>query len=200
MESNFTLNVTNHTSCGWHFVLYKNQPGKKIAWKILSLSKPQPYPTSATISWNSSYEVIVPQSQEGNFYTGNVYMDAREGYSYEAVMENGYIQIKEIGPGVEGHIQFKNNTQLKPQNLGIRMSGSLVSLQEQVVSGVKASFELTSTYCLALFSHFNQEEEFDPATAAIETVTIVFPSGSNTATVEALLHNGNVTLSHTHEV
>jgi hypothetical protein len=195
MESNFTLNVINHTSQGWHFVLYKNQPGKKIAWKILSLSKPQPYPTSATVSWNLTYEVIVPQHQEGNIYTGNVYMDAREGYSYKAVMEDGHIQIKEIGPGENGHIRFKNNTQVKPQDLGIRMGGSLISLQEQVVSGVTASFQLTSIYYLALFSHFNQHKEFEPATAAVETVAIEFPHGLNTVTVEAVLYDGNVTLT-----
>lgn len=192
------LKAKNSTSQGWHFALYQKQPKemglKDMYWKVLSLSKPQPNPTTGIIPWTLNFEVTIPQKQESDiYYVGGVSMSAKEGYKYEAVMEQGYIQIKEVGHGNPGYIHFKNSTHA-PQALGLSMGGSLLAMQKEVAGGVTAQFEITPTYYLGLFTNV-QEGAFVSSDAAVGPVTIKFLQGMTTASVEAKIEDQQDVLS-----
>lgn len=192
MATNLRLDATNSTSQGWHFALYQKQPSelglKTIAWKVLSLSKPQPSSTSGSIPWSLNFEVTIPETNDGSVYVGGLSIAARDGYNYEAAMEDGYIQIKETGPGTPGYINFKNSTNSK-QDLGLSLSGTLLSMQQGVAGGVSAQFQITPTYYVGLFTNIKQGA-FVTSDAAVGPVTVKFPPGMAVASVNAIVQAG----------
>ena len=96
-----TLTGKNSTDQGWNFALYQSYPEesglKSIAWKVLKLSKPQltAQPTVGSFSWNLDFQVTIASKSSDGVYVGEVTVNAKEGYTYEAVMEGGYVQINE---------------------------------------------------------------------------------------------------------
>ena len=115
-------------------------------------------------------------------------MNAKEGYTYEAVMERGYVQIKETGKGTPGYINFKNNTTEK-QNLGLNMADSLMAMQENVTGGVTAQFQITPTYYCGIFTNI-KKGSFVSSDMSVDPVLIKFPEGMNTVEVEAVFKEG----------
>lgn len=195
--THLTFNGINSTDQGWSFALYQEfdpEPGlKSMAWKVLKLSKPQSGSTDGSVSWDLSFQVTIAKRVSGNVYVGGVSMDAKEGYNYEAVMEGGYIQIKETGKGTPGYINFKNNTHEK-QNLGLNLSKTLLAMQEDVSGGVTAQFKITPTYYLGLYTNLDQGS-FVSSDAAVGPIQITFPDGMNMVEVEAHLQEGVDSLS-----
>ena len=190
-----TFTGKNLTNQGWHFALYQKYAEelglKSIAWKVLSLSKSQVpgQPTQGSFSWNLNYQVTVAmQMESSDIYDGGVAKDAKEGYDYEVVMEGGYHQIREIGKGIPGYINFKNGTPSK-LNLGLNIGGSLMAMQKDVVGGVPAQFQITPTYYLGLFTNI-KKGSFVSSDVSLGPVPITFPNGKNCVEVEALNKEG----------
>ena len=197
MATNLKLSASNATSQGWEFALYQKQPKElglqDVAWKVLKLSQPEPKPTTGYIPWSLDFQVTIPQSSDGNIYEGGISMNAREGYNYEAYTDKGFVQIREVGQGTKGFINFKNSTKTK-QNLGINLSGTLLAMQGDVAGGVRAQFKITPTYYLGLFNNL-KEGSFVTSDAAVGPVEIQFPPGMTTVSVEALIQDGTDVLS-----
>ena len=176
--TNYQLLATNNTAQGWHFGLYQKQPEeqglKTIAWKVLSLSKPQPNPTTGSIPWTLTYQVTIPQQQvSGSSYVGGLSFDAKLGYKYELYLDDGYNQIKEVGQGTAGYIDFFNNTTVT-ETMGLMVSGTLMAMQENVAGGVVAQFQITPNYYCGLFTNLTQGE-FVSSDAAVSPVEITIP-------------------------
>ena len=134
------------------------------------------------------FQVTIASKSSGDIYVGGVTLNAREGYSYEAVMVGGYVQISEGGQTNPGYITFKNATSTI-QNLGLNIDGDLVALQEKVAGGVTAHFQITPTYYLSLFSNIIMGSLVS-SDQGIGPVEIKFPEGKNIAEVDAVNENG----------
>lgn len=111
--STLTFTGKNSTDQGWSFALYQKQPVEmrldSIAWKVVKFSKPQSGGSiTQSISWKLTFAITIAGQGDGDVYTSGVTMEAREGYDYEAVMQEGYIQIRETGKGKAGYINIKN--------------------------------------------------------------------------------------------
>ena len=196
--ASYSLNATNSTAQGWHFALYQQQPEeqglKTVAWKVLSLSKPQPNPTTGSIPWSLSYQVTVPQHQENvNTYVGGLSYPAQLGYKYELYVDAGYNQIREVGLGTEGYIDFLNNTSAA-ENMGLMVGGTLMSMQENVAGNATAQFQISPDYYLGLYTQLTQGA-FVSSDSVVTPVKIQFPSGQSTATVNAKIQDGQVIVS-----
>ena len=199
MSTNYHLFAKNNTAQGWHFGLYQKQPQqlglKSIAWKVLSLSKPQPSPTTGIIPWTLTYQVTIPQQQvSGKSYVGGLNFAAKLGYKYELyVSDAGYNQIKEHGKGTPGYIDFFNNTP-GSENLGLMVGGTLMSMQQNVAGGATAQFKITPNYYCGLFSNILQGE-FISSDTAVDPVEITIPSGMTKVSLTAQIVGGQVQLS-----
>ena len=196
--TNYQLLATNNTAQGWHFGLYQKQPEeqglKTIAWKVLSLSKPQPNPTTGSIPWTLTYQVTIPQQQvSGSSYVGGLSFDAKLGYKYELYLDAGYNQIKEVGQGTAGYIDFSNNTTVT-ENMGLMVGGTLMAMQENVAGGVVAQFQITPNYYCGLFTNLTQGE-FVSSDAAVSPVEITIPDGLTKVSIAANVTGGQVSLS-----
>ena len=196
--TSYQLLATNNTTQGWHFALYQEFPEqqglKSIAWKVLALSKPQPNPTTGVIPWTLTYQVTIPQKQASDsVYIGGLSQTARMGYRYEAYMDAGYIQIRELGKGTEGYIDFRNNTKAF-QDMGLMVDGTLMVMQENVAGGVTSQFQVTPNYYCGLYTNLIQGQ-FVSSDAAVDPVQITFPSGMTTASVSADIADNQVSLS-----
>ena len=165
-----------------------------MAWKVLSLSAPQPNPTTGSIPWTLTYEVTIPQKQiSGDFYVGGLTFAAKLGYKYELYVDAGYIQIKEVGQGTSGYIDFLNNT-TSSQNMGLMVSGTLMSMQENIAGGVAAQFKITPNYYCGLFTNLTQGQ-FVSSNAAVSPVQITIPDGLTKVTLSANVVGGQISLS-----
>ena len=196
--TNYQLLASNNTAQGWHFGLYQEQPEqqglKTMAWKVLSLSAPQPNPTTGSIPWTLTYEVTIPQHQvSGDSYVGGLTFAAKLGYKYELYVDAGYNQIKEVGQGTSGYIDFLNNT-TSSQNMGLMVSGTLMSMQENVAGGVAAQFKITPNYYCGLFTNLTQGQ-FVSSNAAVSPVQITIPDGLTKVTLSANVVGGQISLS-----
>ena len=196
--SNYQMLATNNTTQGWHFALYQQQPEqqglKTVAWKVLALSAPQPNPTTGVIPWTLTYQVTIPQKQESDsVYIGGLSQTARMGYRYEAYMDAGYIQIRELGKGTEGYIDFLNNTPAF-QDMGLMVDGTLMSMQENVAGGVTSQFQVTPNYFCGLYTNLVQGQ-FVSSNAAVDPVQITFPRGLTHVSVGADISDNRVALS-----
>lgn len=189
--------ATNFTAQGWHVALYQDEPQElglhPIAWRVLTLSKPQGIPTTGTIRWTQTYQLTVLQTQDGNVYTGGISAYADVGGNYELFMsEDGYHQIREIGGGTEGYISFINHVK-SAENMGLMLDRSLITLQENVSPGAAAQFKITPTYYCGFFTNLEQGS-FVSSDAAIAATKIQFPANKTTAAVSADIHNGQVVI------
>ena len=196
--TSYQLKATNSTAQGWHFGLYQQQPEeqglKTMAWKVLSLSKPQPNPTTGSIPWSLSYQVTVPQKQvSGDSYVGGLSYAAKLGYKYELYVEGGYNQIREVGEGTSGYIDFHNSTE-SAENMGLLVSGTLMSMQQNVAGGVTSQFKITPNYYCGLFTNITQGE-FVSSDAAVDAVQITIPGGMTNVAISAEVKDGQVVLS-----
>lgn len=188
----FTFKATNDTTQGWDFVLYQ-QSSKTIAWRVLSLSRPQTSPTCGIIPWTWSYQVTVPQSNDApNVFIGGITQDAQVGHKYELVEEEGFLQINDLGKEEDGYISFKNSCN-KVQNLGLMLDGSLVAMQYQVHGAVTAQFKIIPEYYCGLYTNLAQGD-FVPSDSPVKPVQILFPNGMNHASLSAEIKDGQVLL------
>ena len=192
----YQLRATNNTAHAWYFALYQQQPKSldTVAWKVLSLSKPQNTATSQSLSWTMDLVVTVPQRQEReDTYISGLSLKARLGYKYVLYLEGGFLKIKEAGRGRQGCICFQNDSSIA-ENMAILVGGSIIAMQKNVAHGETASFKLLSDFYCGLFSEIS-EGEIISADEADTSVQISIPEGQGTVTVSADVIKGEVELS-----
>ena len=120
-------------------------------------------------------------------------MAAKLGHKYACYMDSGYLQIKHIGMGTPGYIDFQNATNVC-QEMGLMVSGTLMSMQECVAGGVIAQFQVTPNYYLGLYTNLIQGE-FVSSNAAVNPVPITIPDGLTKVKVSADYSGGQISLS-----
>ena len=184
MASELTLKISNSSSQAWHCALYQDRSLDTMAWLVPAVSKPDPDPTTASVSWTMTYQVTIAVNK-GGLYLPGTSLDAKDGYKYEVVPgKKGALVINEVGVGMSGHIVFKNRTP-DTQNLGLVVNESVLAMK-QVVGGydLEVDFELSSIYSFGLYNTLEQGQVL-PASPDVGPVSIQFPSGMNTVTISA---------------
>ena len=191
------IRAVNASAMDLHFGIFKEQASEHdgVMWKVLSLSKPQPHPTTGIIPWSMSYEVTIPQKQaSGDSYVGGLSFPAVPGKNYELFLDaDNFYKIREFtSGGLPNSIGFRNSTKVT-ESLGLMMSGTLLTMQRNVASRVVARFDITPGYYCGIYPKVNQGEIVSRVTA-LDTAMITIPTGLTTATLRAEIVKGEVKL------
>lgn len=195
----YSVGFQNLTDRTWTMGVYQTIPNQhgmdSVSWQQTTASKGG----FSGVQFDVRYNVaLATYSQSGGraFYSTSQLLGADLGTAWEIVVRDNVAQLIPAGAAGSAEILVRNNSN-NAASPGIGMSGSPSVFVRSLAIGETASFQVTPTYYVGLFTELKKGEVIS-TNVSFGPLRLQYPTGETNATLTATMDGNAVVLRLTY--